>query len=155
MRPPEVCMAIQAPQRRVWAALTELDELEAVLSDVDTVEFLTEPAFKVGAQWRQCRRSVRGPTSEIVTVTAVHAPVAYSLRGECHGMQYTKTTELVALSPARTQVTSRLVVHPANSAGFARRGFVRAFGRVETNQLVKRTRSELGDIAERVRLHHC
>lgn len=147
MKPPEVSAAIDAPQRTVWAALTRLSDRARVLDDVRSVEFHTDDSFQVGAQWRERRRATGRGKTETLTVIAVHQPVAYSVRAERHGLELTRTTELVALSPWRTQVTTRLMLQPSRSQGRFRRILVRVFGIVEAKRLVKSARIDLDDLA--------
>lgn len=148
MKPPQVSKVVQAPQRQVWEALTDLDALDHMLGQVSKVEVLTDGEFRVGTTWRETRTMFGRPTTETVKVTAVHEPVAYSVCAENSGVRYRSTCELVARSPEATQVTMRFSVRPLPTASRWQRLLFAALGPVGAKAAKKQMQADLDDVAE-------
>ncbi|WP_418957427.1 SRPBCC family protein [Streptomyces tritici] len=86
---------IEAPQGRVWEALTDLPAMARVLSGVERVEVLTEGGFAEGTRWRETRRMLGREATEEMTVTECVPPERYVTVADSHGMHYESEIALV------------------------------------------------------------
>ncbi|MGH3516989.1 MAG: SRPBCC family protein [Haloechinothrix sp.] len=150
MKHPQVSKIIEAPQRRVWAALTDLHAMEAVLSNVTKREVLTEGPFRVGTTWRESRKMFGKEATETMQVTEVHEPVAFSVCADNNGLRYRSTCELVARSSDSTEVTMRFSVDPLASASRWQRLLVVIWGPFGAKAAARQMRTDLDDIARHV-----
>jgi uncharacterized protein YndB with AHSA1/START domain len=110
---------IQAPQGRVWEAITDLREMPRVLSGVVRVEVLTEGGFDVGTRWRETRKMMGKEATEVMTVTECVPPERYVTVADSHGMHYESEFELLKGDAAAswTTVVMRFTATPT-AGGF-------------------------------------
>lgn len=152
VKPPQVSKVIEAPQRAVWAALTDVSAMPTVLSTVSRFEVLTDGPFEVGTAWRETRRTFGKRATKTRHVTEVHEPVAYSVCVDADGIRFRSTFELVARSSDTTQVTVRCAARPLASASRWRRMKAALVGPVALKAAAKRLSVDLDDIARHA--HH-
>lgn len=151
MKPPEVSTIIPAPQRTVWATLTDLDSMAGALTKVTKIDVLTGGSFQVGTTWRESRKMFGKESTRTMKVTAVHEPVGYTVTAEYNGLRYDSIWELVARSADSTEVTMRFIVRPLNSASRWQRLLVAIMGRLGAKATARQTRTDLDDIARAIR----
>ncbi|MDT9700803.1 SRPBCC family protein [Streptomyces sp. P17] len=95
---------IAADQGTVWAALTDLQGMEHVLTGVSKIEVLSGDGFGVGTRWRETRRMFGRDATEEMWVTACDPPERYVVEAESHGTHYLSEWVLRAHGPVTTTV---------------------------------------------------
>jgi carbon monoxide dehydrogenase subunit G len=112
---------IAASPGPVWETLTDLRDMERVLSGVERVEVLTEGVFGVGTRWRETRRMMGKEATEEMTVTEAEPPDRYVTVAGSHGMHYVSE---IALRPDGAGATTVRMTFSATPAEGSRTGFL-------------------------------
>ena len=81
----EVERTIAAPPDRAFRIATDLENLAATVSGIDSVEVLTEGPVGEGSRWRETRTMMGRPATEEMWVTAFEAPRRFVVEAESHG----------------------------------------------------------------------
>lgn len=143
---------IEAPPGPVWEALTDLREMERVLSGVERIEVLTEGAFGVGTRWRETRKMFGKSATEEMTVTESEPPDRYVTVADSHGMHYVSE---IALRPAGADATTVRMTFSGGPAEDNRMGFLaRLLSGLGTKAVSKALAKDLDDVASAVERHH-
>ncbi|WP_420709269.1 SRPBCC family protein [Streptomyces sp. AS58] len=138
---------IAAGRLPVWEALTDLGDMERVLSGVTKIEVLTEGAFGVGTRWRETRRMFGQEATEELWVTACEPPERYVVEAESHGSHYVSEWQLRADGPLTTTVRMTFGASPTRaSTGL----LARIMGGVGARAVRKAIVKDLDDLAAAV-----
>jgi len=106
---------VSLPRARLWAALTDLDHLEALVRE-HRVELARAAAGGAGTEW-EARFRLRGADRRLgVRLVAEEAPerLGFGLEGE--GILGTGEVALAALGPGRTRLAVSLEIRPRTFA---------------------------------------
>lgn len=97
---------IEAPADEVWAVISDVRGLPAVLSGMTRLEVDGEDAsLRVGLTWTQTR-VIRGHSgSETLCVTEVDDGSRFVAKGGSHGFDYATTWSVVPLGADRTRLS--------------------------------------------------
>lgn len=139
---------IAAPAERVWAAMTDLESLPAVLTGVDAVEVLTPGPFAVGTRWRETRRMFGKQATEEMWVTECEAPVGYVTEADNSGMHYVSEFRLAERSPGRTTVRMTFSARPQSGTRLPL--LARLLGGLGAKAVAKAIAKDLADVAASV-----
>ncbi|MFE5485883.1 SRPBCC family protein [Streptomyces sp. NPDC056527] len=143
---------IAATPGPVWEALTDLKDLERVLSGVERVEVLTEGAFGVGTRWRETRRMMGKEATEEMTVTEAVPPDRYVTVADSHGMHYVSE---IALRPDGTSATTVRMTFSASPAEGSRMGFLaKLLSGLGSKAVSRALAKDLDDVAASVERRH-
>jgi uncharacterized protein YndB with AHSA1/START domain len=71
---------IAAPADRVFAAMTQTDEVKQWMPNLVAFEPLTDGPLRAGSQWRETRKMFGKAASEVFEVTSFHPPKHLALR---------------------------------------------------------------------------
>ncbi|WP_351227847.1 SRPBCC family protein [Streptomyces sp. NPDC002133] len=138
---------IAASQGPVWEALTDLKDMERVLSGVDKVEILTDGAFDAGTRWRETRRMFGKEATEELYVTASEPPERYVVEADSHGTHYISEFVLRADGPQTTTV--RMTFSATPPGGFT--GLLaKVLGPLGERAVAKAIARDLADVAAEV-----
>ncbi len=96
---------IDAPQRRVWDVLTDIDTWPARIETVDEVELLTPAPMGIGSRVRLKQPKLGEGTWE---VTAWDAPSSFEWRQKASGVTTLAGHRVEALDGGRTRLTLTL-----------------------------------------------
>ncbi|WP_406861307.1 SRPBCC family protein [Streptomyces sp. HUAS MG47] len=141
---------IQAPQGRVWEAITDLPEMPRVLSGVERVEVLTEGGFDVGTRWRETRRMLGKEATEVMTVTECVPPERYVTVADSHGMHYESEFELLKGDAAATWTTVVMRFTATPTAGGLMGLLAKATGALGVKAVSRALAKDLDEVAAAV-----
>lgn len=112
---------VAAPPERVWAVLTDLDRLPAVLRGVEALHVLTDGPYALGTRWWETRRVLGVRATEELEVVGNDPFRSTVLASSSRGVDYrTETTlEALVLPEPGTRVTLRLTAHAPERGGLA------------------------------------
>lgn len=79
---------VAAPPERVFAVLTDLENLAGTVEAIESVELLTPGPVGPGTRFRETRVLFGREASEEMTVTRLEPPQRYELLAESHGCRY-------------------------------------------------------------------
>ena len=109
----EVQKTVAAPPDRVFRIATDLDNLAANVSGIDSVEVLTEGPVGEGSRWRETRTMMGRPATEEMWVTGFEAPRRFVVEAESHGAHY-RTEMTFEPEGAGTRVTMVFAARPVS-----------------------------------------
>ncbi len=139
----EVQRTIAAPPDRVFRIATDLENLAATVSGIDSVEVLTEGPVGEGSRWRETRTMMGRPATEEMWVTAFEAPRRFVVEAESHGAHY-RTEMTFEPESNGTRVT---MVFAARPVTFLARLFA-LFSAVMLRSLRKMIEQDLEDLKQ-------
>ncbi|MET9378437.1 SRPBCC family protein [Streptomyces sp. NPDC002992] len=143
---------IAASPGPVWEALTDLRDMERVLSGVERVEVLTEGVFGVGTRWRETRRMMGKEATEEMTVTEAEPPDRYVTVADSHGMHYVSE---IALRPDGAGATTVRMTFSATPAEGGRTGFLaKLLSGLGARAVSRALAKDLDDVAASVERRH-
>ncbi|MGW0468409.1 SRPBCC family protein [Streptomyces sp. NPDC003027] len=139
---------IRATPGPVWETMTDLKDMERILTGVDRVEVLTEGAFGVGTRWRETRRMFGKEATEEMTVTESVPPDRYVTVADSHGMHYVSE---IALRPDGADATTVRMTFSARPADGRSTGlFTRLLGGLGVRAVRRALARDLDDVAASV-----
>ncbi|MBT2438560.1 SRPBCC family protein [Streptomyces sp. ISL-36] len=139
---------IQASPGPVWETLTDLKDMERVLSGVSRVEVLTEGVFGVGTRWRETRKMLGKEATEEMTVTESEPPDRYVTVADSHGMRYVSE---IALRPDGAGATTvRMTFSASPSAGRSMGPLARLVSGLGAKAVSRALARDLDDVAASV-----
>ena len=100
----EVRRTIAAPPDRVFRIATDLENIAATMSGIDSAEVLTDGPFGEGTRWRETRTLYGRQATEEMWVTGFDPPRSYVVEAESHGAHY-RSEITFAPEGAGTRVT--------------------------------------------------
>lgn len=145
---------IQAEPDRVWKVLTDVESAPQALSNVSSVDKISDGPFRIGSRWHETRTIGGQNVSHEVEVTDVEALGKATLVARGEGAARTTTYRLEALHPG-----TRLTVHveggdapvPEGIGGVLRRAVdavTSTLGRDEPDAELERDLADVAAIAE-------
>jgi carbon monoxide dehydrogenase subunit G len=136
---------ISAPAAEVWAMISDLEGLPAVLSGMTALVIEgDDPAPRIGLAWTQTREIAGRTGSERLEITALDDGRRYVTRGGGHGIDYVSTWKIEATGPVTSRLTCTFVGVPRTA--FARL-LLRLFGGLGAGPTREAMRADLHDIA--------
>lgn len=94
----DVTTEINAPIEKVWAVCTDFINSDKVISGIDKVEVLEQPASGlVGFKWKETRTMFGKTATEIMWITNAIENSHYDVRAESHGSIYESTISMTAI----------------------------------------------------------
>ncbi|MFJ8668352.1 SRPBCC family protein [Streptomyces sp. NPDC093600] len=139
---------IRATPGPVWETMTDLKDMERILTGVDRVEVLTEGAFGVGTRWRETRRMFGKEATEEMTVTESVPPERYVTVADSHGMRYVSE---IALRPDGSDATTVRMTFSARPADGRATGLLtRLLGGLGVRAVSRALARDLDDVAASV-----
>jgi carbon monoxide dehydrogenase subunit G len=101
----EVNELITAPRAEVWKVITDIENSSNVISGIEKVEILEQPADSlVGLKWEETRTMFGQTATEIMWITEAEENVSYQTRAESHGAVY-KTSLQLSEENGKTRLT--------------------------------------------------
>lgn len=139
---------INAPAEKVWAVVSDVRGLPAVLSGMSRLEVDGgDASLRVGLTWTQTR-VIRGHSgSETLSVTEVDRGSRYVTEGGSHGFHYVTTWSISPLGADRTRLSCTFRGVPRT---WLARLMFRVFARSGDDASRDAMRSDLSDIAAAV-----
>ncbi|MGW7434567.1 SRPBCC family protein [Streptomyces sp. NPDC054849] len=138
---------INASTERVWQGLTDLANMPAVLSGVDSVEVLSDGPFAVGTRWRETRRMFGKQATEEMWITACTVHKRYVVEAESHNTHYISEFTLRAEGPEVTVVRMTFSARPPGGLGGL---LAKVFGALGARTVARAIAQDLKDVAASV-----
>lgn len=105
-------VTIQAPQQKVWDAITDIPNLATIATGIDHIEILLRPTIGIeGLKWAETRKMFGQEASEVIWITQASPPHSYKAQSESHDTLY-ETLFTLEQEHDATRLTMRFEAHP-------------------------------------------
>ncbi len=138
-----VTRVINAPASRVWNVVTDLAHTAEVLSQVESVQVLSDGEFGVGTRWRETRRMFGNEAAVEMEVAAVDPGQWYDVVAEDRSATYRSRIEL----SGQDETTVLTMTFSAEGRGAVGRALGVLTGPLTRGATEKLLRGDLADIA--------
>ncbi|MGB8022591.1 MAG: SRPBCC family protein [Candidatus Nanopelagicales bacterium] len=140
----EVSRMVDAPARRVWRVITDVESSPGVISAIQSVDILAGPSpLAVGTRWRETRTMFGRQATEEMTVTRYEPGRSYTVAASGQGTDYESTLEVL---PDGNRCTLRMTFS-AVSASAMSRVLSATVGRLFLGATRRSMEQDLSDIA--------